>query len=206
MNRKKVYFLDRVIYFFSDESAFVELPHDDFFLSRSKSEDSMLSDFKLFMKQNEVTQLVFFGKSFLKSLKLFSSIFKIIEAAGGLIENEKGEFLFIFRNGKWDLPKGKIDPGEKKKAAALREVEEECGLKKAKIHQQLISTYHMYEWNEKIVFKVTYWYKMIGDSSQKLKPQLEEGITKIKWIKSEKFNTVRKNTYPSVLDVLESIN
>ncbi len=64
-----------------------------------------------------------------KLKKAFFKLFKPVTAAGGLVENEKGEVLLIFRRGKWDLPKGKLDPGETIEQCAVREVEEETGLK-----------------------------------------------------------------------------
>jgi hypothetical protein len=105
-----------------------------------------------------------------------------ISAAGGLVENSKGEFLFIFRNKKWDLPKGKVEKGEKLKVTAVREVEEECGVTIEKRGQKLCKTYHIYEINGKVVLKRTNWYKMYVKGAPKLIPQKEEGITTASWV------------------------
>jgi ADP-ribose pyrophosphatase YjhB (NUDIX family) len=127
---------------------------------------------------------------------------KIIDAAGGLVRNEKGELLMIFRNGKWDLPKGKIEKDETPEVAAVREVEEECGIKKLKIIKPLQITFHTYLHNEKFVLKKTHWYEMTCADDKKLKPQKEEGITDVKWMKEKEVETAMENTFYSILDVV----
>jgi len=127
-----------------------------------------------------------------------------IKAAGGLVANNKDEFLFIFRNKKWDLPKGKVEKGEKVKVAAVREVEEECGVKIEKRGTRLCKTYHIYELNGKIVLKSTSWYKMEVKGKPKLIPQKEEGITSASWVNQLGIKSKIKNTYPLILEVLRS--
>jgi 8-oxo-dGTP pyrophosphatase MutT (NUDIX family) len=128
---------------------------------------------------------------------------QLIKAAGGLVKNADGAFLFIFRNKRWDLPKGKVEKGEQMKEAALREVEEECGVKIFKNKDKLCRTYHIYELNNKVVLKKTNWYRMTVKGVPKLIPQKEEGITKAEWLKSDALSPVLKNTYPLILDVLK---
>jgi 8-oxo-dGTP pyrophosphatase MutT (NUDIX family) len=135
-------------------------------------------------------------------LKIQKSL-RVIEAAGGLVRSNEDKYLFIKRNGLWDLPKGKLELGEKKKDAAVREVEEECGIEVKKLGKKLLKTYHIYELKGKIVLKISHWYKMRALANQALVPQLEEGITEVKWIGKEDWNLVRANTYPSIIDVLE---
>lgn len=130
---------------------------------------------------------------------------KVIEAAGGLVKSEENKYLFIKRNGFWDLPKGKLEEKEKKKDAAVREVEEECGIKVKSLGEKILKTYHVYEIKGKIVLKVSYWYNMKSKANQKLIPQLEEGITEVKWIGRDNWNMVKENTYPSILEVLNAI-
>lgn len=114
-------------------------------------------------------------------LKEIKQTFHYIKAAGGLVLNH-GQVLLIQRWGKWDLPKGKIEPLEKKDMAALREVEEECGIKNLQIIQELPSTYHFYMMQNNITIKKTYWFEMISkDSVMDLKPQSEEGISKVEF-------------------------
>lgn len=126
-----------------------------------------------------------------------------IEAAGGLVKNEKDEFLFIYRAGKWDLPKGKLEKKEITSQGAKREVEEECGIYVSEVLEEIPSTFHVYELQNKIILKQTYWFKMTANSNQKLIPQLDEGITDVRWIAVNDFGMVYDNTYPSILQVLE---
>jgi 8-oxo-dGTP pyrophosphatase MutT (NUDIX family) len=128
----------------------------------------------------------------------------LIKAAGGLVKNAKGDFLFIFRNKRWDLPKGKVEKGEKMKEAGLREVEEECGVKISSNNDKLCRTYHIYELGHKLVLKKTNWYDMTVKGTPKLIPQKEEGITKAEWLGKKEIGIVLKNTYPLILDVLKA--
>ena len=135
----------------------------------------------------------------------FKGGFRKIAAAGGLVKNKKGEYLFIFRNGKWDLPKGKLEKGESKRKCAMREVEEECGIKGLRILRKLPVTYHTYYLEERPVLKPTYWYEMECSDESALVPQAEEGITKVKWVHPNKTEMIRKNTYESILEVMQEI-
>jgi 8-oxo-dGTP pyrophosphatase MutT (NUDIX family) len=120
------------------------------------------------------------AKAYLKSI---AANITLIEAAGGIVKNENNQYLFIYRNNKWDLPKGKIEKGEKVKEAAVREVEEECGIEVSRLGKSLCKTYHAYISREEVVLKKTYWFKMRCEQQNKLVPQLEEGITDVRWFK-----------------------
>lgn len=126
----------------------------------------------------------------------------LIRAAGGLVKNEHGAYLFIFRNNKWDLPKGKIEKQEGTKEAAVREVEEECGIKVSKLEQCICKTYHSYVFKGRIVLKKTYWFNMRCRDQFDLKPQTEEGITDVRWFKKGEIDPIVENTFPSIMDVL----
>lgn len=128
----------------------------------------------------------------------------MIKAAGGLVQSAKGNYLFIFRNKKWDLPKGKVEKGEKMKEAALREVEEECGVKILTNDDKLCKTYHIYELGGKVVLKKTNWYSMTVKGQPKLIPQKEEGITKAEWYGKEELTPLLSNTYQLITDVLRA--
>ena len=129
-----------------------------------------------------------------------------IKAAGGLVSNDENKFLFIFRLGKWDLPKGKLDENEKAKACAVREVEEETGIKVFKAGDKICNTYHIYGNNGGVPYlKKTSWYKMKGESQAELRPQLEEDITEVRWLGLSEFEIVKNNTYPLILDVLSFV-
>jgi 8-oxo-dGTP pyrophosphatase MutT (NUDIX family) len=161
---------------------------------------------KVFIKfaENESYGTLFlWSGSAYKELKTdFLSLFRISEAAGGVVKNEKGEILVIFRGGKWDLPKGKIE-GKKEthRQAALREVQEETGLKNVKIVAPLITTYHIYIRKERLILKPTYWFEMFADSSNKLTPQSKEDISIVTWVEEEELKEIQKNTYSSLKDV-----
>jgi ADP-ribose pyrophosphatase YjhB (NUDIX family) len=127
---------------------------------------------------------------------------KVIMAAGGLIENEKGELLLIFRKKHWDLPKGKLDEGESMEACAVREVEEETGLKNVQIGELIDVTVHRYEENGELIKKKTSWYKMKGSSMDKLVPQTEEQIEEIKWVKPSELEPYMQNTYANIIQVI----
>jgi ADP-ribose pyrophosphatase YjhB (NUDIX family) len=127
---------------------------------------------------------------------------KVIMAAGGLIENEKGELLLIFRKKHWDLPKGKLDEGESIEECAVREVEEETGLKNVQIGELVDVTLHQYEENGELITKKTAWYKMKGSSADTLVPQTEEQIEEIKWIKPSEIEPYMQNTYPNIIHII----
>lgn len=128
----------------------------------------------------------------------FKTLFTIIEAAGGLVFNEKEKVLWIYRHDMWDLPKGKVEEDENLEVAAIREVEEECGVAGLQIIKALPKTYHIYEDKGKRILKITHWYKMLTDSDQDLKPQLEEGISKVVWMNAVKMQEVFENTYGNI--------
>jgi 8-oxo-dGTP pyrophosphatase MutT (NUDIX family) len=136
--------------------------------------------------------------------KLFASNYKLIEAAGGLVFNSKNELLLIERLGVWDLPKGKIDSGETPEIAALREVEEECGVNGLSIEYLVCKSYHTYFFKDKHVLKRTYWFKMNSTFNGLLVPQIEENITKVEWQHFTKKNINNLNTYESIRDVLKN--
>lgn len=128
----------------------------------------------------------------------------LIRAGGGLVENERGEVLFMFRRNTWDLPKGKLDEGESPEACALREVKEETGIVHLELKEFLVVTKHTYEQKGRIILKETHWYRMHGPRDQALIPQLEEDITQLKWIGEAGFGEVKQNTFPTILDVLRA--
>ena len=139
------------------------------------------------------------AKAFLKTV---SKSVMLIEAAGGLVRNEHDEYLFIYRQDKWDLPKGKIEKFERTKVAAVREVEEECGIKVGNLDEKICKTYHAYVSRGEVVLKKTHWFKMRCKGQDKLKPQKEEGITDVRWFKKDQIGTIADNTFSSIMDVL----
>jgi 8-oxo-dGTP pyrophosphatase MutT (NUDIX family) len=156
------------------------------------------------LKNSTKKNYLLISKSPSTLFKIIKSELTLIKAAGGLVANAKGEYLFIFRNKKWDLPKGKVEKGEKVKIAAVREVEEECGVKIEKRNERICRTYHIYEIERKVVLKRTSWYHMNVKGSPKLIPQIEEGITEAIWLAPQEIKAKIKNTYPLIIDVLKS--
>jgi len=133
----------------------------------------------------------------------FTACFKYINAGGGVVLNDQGEFLAIKRNGVWDLPKGKMEKGEDFKTTALREVEEECGLGGLEIKDFLLSTFHTYPHKDKMVLKETRWFEMHWQGKGDPVLEEDEGITNFRWVKPGETGFIRKNSYASILDVLK---
>ncbi len=131
-------------------------------------------------------------------LKKFTKYFPIVVAAGGVVKNNKGETLFIYRNGKWDLPKGKRDKGEAIQKAAIREVEEETGVSNLVITSFLRTTYHLFKRNGVQKLKETHWYEMHTTYNGELSGQLEEGITEVAWKKNGEIAKALKKSYRNI--------
>jgi 8-oxo-dGTP pyrophosphatase MutT (NUDIX family) len=127
-----------------------------------------------------------------------------VKAAGGLVQQEDRSVLLIYRRGKWDLPKGKLDKGEKLEACALREVEEETGLKNVQLQSPLLVTYHTYHEGTRFILKESHWYTMQVTGLQQLKPQTEEDIHDIRWVPLEEIESYTGKVFPSVKDVLHT--
>jgi len=117
--------------------------------------------------------------------------------------NQEEETLMMFRKKKWDIPKGKIEKDESIKTGAVREVEEETGVKVLQVIKKLGKTYHTYKLKDKWVLKETHWYLMEGDSNSELIPQKEEGIEKVGWFKKKEIKQNLKNSYLSIKDVFD---
>jgi ADP-ribose pyrophosphatase YjhB (NUDIX family) len=137
---------------------------------------------------------------------LFRPAFEVIQAAGGVVKREN-TILFIFRNNKWDLPKGKIDRGEMAKEASVREVEEECGITGHEIIKEIPSTFHIYqspytdtkgEW----ILKETFWFEMNYFGGENGHPQLAENISEVKWMKQNELRSVLENTYENLKQMI----
>ncbi|MBC7654243.1 MAG: NUDIX domain-containing protein, partial [Oligoflexus sp.] len=190
--------------YINEKSLFVvnSIPADAVDYQQIDSQDFDFEKFYQALANNPKSKFFLLCKNAKVTFKSIKNKIKVIEAAGGFVENEDGKYLFIKRNGRWDLPKGKLEPKEKKKDAAVREVEEECGIKIKKLGKKLIKTYHVYEIKKKPVLKVSHWYQMEAKGKQKLIPQIEEGITEVKWFAKKDWSIIRSNTYSNILDVL----
>ena len=152
---------------------------------------------KLLNKKN-TNSVHLFHKNKDKLLKYFFKLIPTVIAAGGKITNSKSETLFIYRNDKWDLPKGKAEKNEQLPQTALREVKEETGIKEVSINKPLEITYHIFRRNNEYRLKVTYWFDMFSDYEGIFFPQLDEGITDVKWVKKVDLEEVKINSYPNI--------
>ena len=199
----KIYFNDKPLFLCDtvDETVQPYIHHDDtVFIDELNSHTikSMIHEMEL----EKVHAGVFFHHNLEELKKAFYKKFTIVVAAGGLVQNEKKEILLIFRRGKWDLPKGKLDKGEKLEDCAMREVEEETGLQKVKLVSPLTITYHTYHEGARFILKESHWYTMKASAEQKLIPQTEEDIHEIKWVGADELHKYMKVSFPSVKDVL----
>ena len=133
-----------------------------------------------------------------KLLKKFLKKLPNVIAGGGKVYNDNGDILFIFRNGKWDLPKGKAESKETIDKTAIREVEEETGVEGLKITKPLEMTYHIFKRNGRYRIKITYWFEMKTSYTGKLIAQEKEGITKVAWLNKEQTQEALQNSYANI--------
>lgn len=196
----KVFFKDRTVYFGDDFSKIFERNSGLFYKYNNIHELTELVHAFYFL--NKIDKLFIFHDDIITLFDEFKACFNYVEAAGGVVLNEKGEFLVILRNGIWDLPKGKLEKNESFESAALREVEEETGLDQLLIVQPVLSTYHTYTEKDNMMLKKTKWYEMKFSGDKVPVPEIRENITEIRWVTPGNTDFIRKNTYPSVLDVL----
>lgn len=131
----------------------------------------------------------------------FQACFKVLEAAGGVVRNADNELLVFFRRGFWDLPKGKIDPGESPEEAAVREVKEETGLVNVQLGTLILHTYHTYEMKGNRVLKKTWWFNMTTTDTE-LVPQTEEDIEDIRWVEPRAWINSGVPIYPNIIEII----
>ncbi|MBN1413494.1 MAG: NUDIX domain-containing protein [Bacteroidales bacterium] len=200
----KVFFNDRNIFLTDDFARTFQVRYGLFYKFCDKEDLAELLDFYRNLKK--INNLYIFHNDMDELRTVFRSCFKVIEAAGGVIKNRKGQLLVIYRRGKWDLPKGKLDAGESFEQAALREVEEECGIQDLTLVCRLLSTYHSYLLDNQPILKKTIWFEIIYSGSKDPVPQKKEDITEIRWINPYEINSVMEGTYGTIMDVLKYAN
>jgi 8-oxo-dGTP pyrophosphatase MutT (NUDIX family) len=199
----KIYFADRPLFLCDETNREIDeyRRHDDAVFMDDFSNPSINSIIHE-MRLDKVHAGIFVHRDLEALRKAFWKKFIVIKAAGGLVQNENGNLLFMLRRGVWDLPKGKLDKGETLEQCAVREVGEETGVQKIGLENFLLATYHTYDESGKHFLKETSWYRMKAPREQALTPQLEEQITELKWVAPEKLGVYMRNTYPSIVDVL----
>ncbi|MCH8516715.1 MAG: NUDIX hydrolase [Cyclobacteriaceae bacterium] len=172
-------------------------------LIRNASEDQIMRLIDL-LKKHKLKDLesITFTTDHYKERKAFlKSLFTQIKAAGGLVvKNDK--ILMIYRNKKWDLPKGKLEREESQEEGAVREVEEECGVR-VKLVDKICTTYHTYLLNGKGILKKNLWYLMECENDSDMKPQIEEGIEEVRWMDHREVRKCLYNTFPSIREVFQ---
>ncbi len=199
----KVFFENRIVYLTDDFAKAFRYNYGLFYKFYDLQELKQLV--ALFEYLNKIKKLFIFHKNVEYLFSQFSSLFKVIEAAGGVVRSRTGKVLVINRRGKWDLPKGKIDDGETPEKAAAREIGEECGLQDLRIKDLITTTYHTYLLNGTPVLKKVYWYDVEYPGDEKeAKPQTEEEITETIWLMPEDATIILGNTYLSIIDVFRA--
>lgn len=173
----------------------IYLPYDDF--------EELAYTLNLLENSSHLQGVIFYCDDLELLWADFRAHFREIEAAGGLVRNENNDHLLIYRKGKWDLPKGKLEEDESPQDGALREVEEECGIEDLKIGSELEPTYHTYELNGIRILKKTYWFDMTS-TQQEFTPQTEEDIEKVEWRSISEALVNDLDTYPNIRLILKS--
>ncbi len=201
----KIYFNDKPLFLCDNIDEVIEpyIHHDDaVFIDEldSHTVKSMIHEMQL----EKIHAGVFFHPNLEELKKAFFKKFVLVQAAGGLIRNEKDEVLLIFRRGKWDMPKGKLDKGETLEECAVREVQEETGLNNIKLTGPLLVTYHTYHEGARFILKESHWFSMSTNGNQSFTPQTEEDISEIKWVKQNDLQKYLNNSFPSIVDVLQT--
>jgi len=201
----KIYYGDKPVYLCDEmDDALNELLHhpDVVFVDELSSPaiKSMVHE----IKKDDFHAGILWNKDLDKLKKAFFKNFTVIEAAGGIVQNEEKDLLFIFRRGKWDLPKGKIEKNESPEMAATREIEEETGVKKLKLKKKIGTTYHIYDEFGKHLLKISHWYYFTCPTKQDIQAQAIEDITEVKWIKTKDIKKPVANTYATIKDILRT--
>jgi len=199
----KIYFSDKPLFLCDavDEVLQPYIHHDDAIFIDELNSHTV----KAMIHEMELAKIhagVFYHPDLEELKKAFYKKFTIVQAAGGLVLNKAQNILMIFRRGKWDLPKGKLDKGETLEDCAVREVEEETGLQNVKLVSPLMVTCHTYHEGTRFILKESHWYNMIVQGEQQLVPQAAEAITEIKWVNYGEAEKLFPQCYPSVIDVI----
>ena len=171
----------------------------------------------LFIKYTSVTQIIkalkssknskvfLYHKDMDKLWKGFKKKFPIVEAAGGLVKRTDNKLLFIFRNNKWDLPKGGVEKKELVIDAAKREVTEETGVSNIIVEKKISETYHIFKKGKRFRLKKTYWFKMSTTYMGKTKPQTEEGIEKTKWVSNKNIEYILNDAFENIRIIVHEV-
>ena len=195
----KVFFNDRLTIITDEVSQEDKMSVDAFFpVSRKKTLKLMMEEFEF---NTELKKIIIISNEVKNLKKKFDSIYTPVDAAGGLVMNAQGQLLVIYRNGKWDLPKGHVEPEENIEQCALREVSEECGITGMNIEKFISQTYHIYEIHGLPVQKRTNWFFMTYEGYETPTPQQSESISQVRWVDKTDIPEILANTYPSLYEL-----
>ena len=203
--QQKIYFNNKPLFLIDEKNKEIEelLHHEDTVFI----DDFDFHTVKAMVHEMESSKIhagVFLHKDVTVLLNAFKRKLTLVKAAGGLIYTDGKEILLIFRKGKWDLPKGKLDKGETLEYCAIREITEETGLKNIGLKKPLSITYHTYHEGGKHILKESHWYMIKGDRSEVLTPQVNEDIEKCEWVSVDKLAPYMENTHASIIDVVNA--
>lgn len=204
MSYIKIYFENKPVYLcdnLTQEMIALKEQEDTIFMESLSNYD--LQSMTRSIQKPNFNQGVIYNENLDELKSAFFEHFTVIQAAGGLIRNNNDEILLIFRRGKWDLPKGKLDEGESLEDCAVREVGEETGVKQIELGEKVAVTYHSYMERGTLILKESHWFKMKAPGSEPLVPQTEEDITEILWAKIENLSEYKANTFPAIIELLD---
>lgn len=197
--KQTIYFLDKSLTFSTecDSSEAVVLP---------ASEENELSRAKVLKILETTNHLVQLSDDPAGAFRRFATEFTVVEAAGGVVVNRAGEWLMIYRNGRWDLPKGHVEADERYDSCAQREIAEETGVE-AEVLQPLCETWHAYFFprTERWELKRTHWYLLRTLSDATLQPQVEEGIDRVAWCDRATVDRHLAESFPTIRRVIEAL-
>ena len=195
----KVFYNQKPVYFTSDLSK-NSTTTPLFFIKYTDSKSIVKA-----LRDKKVSEVYLYHSKEEKIKKYFHKTFSIVEAAGGLVQHKNGSYLFIYRNDKWDLPKGKIQKNEDIIEAACREVREETGVTDLIVKKSLPTTFHIYKANKKYKLKKTYWFLMKSSFTGSMTPQIEENIERAVWKTKNEIPQIMENAYKNIHLVIDSI-
>jgi ADP-ribose pyrophosphatase YjhB (NUDIX family) len=195
VNEKPIYLTNSL----SEELIKFSKQPDVVFLNNEKLDGTNLM---VDLSKENITACIILGKNFTAVKKDFFAQFEIIEAAGGIVQNENKDILFIYRREKWDLPKGKLEANESIETCAQREIEEETGISNLTLKRKIGETYHIYKEKGKYILKISHWFYFTCLANQKMIPQAEEDIAEVKWIATKNIKQPMRNTYKNIKEIL----
>lgn len=193
-------FIDNSIIEFLDSSEELPLRRYDFVYNSLENDLTKLLDQFDFSESNYCLLVIY--EDFELALNQVFQNYEFMDAAGGIVKS-KLRYLFIERHGMWDIPKGKLDAHEQPWEAAIREIEEECGILGPTIDHLIGITFHTYSYMGRLTIKKNWWYALNYTGSLEVTPQEEESITQAIWIGKDEWKMIRQNTYDSIQEVLD---